>query len=118
MPHPAVVLGVGFLIGILSGLLGVGGGVFLVPIMVSFWAVSQHKASATSLAVVLPTAVVGSILYHAEGNLDLLFAAKITIGSVIGAYFGSAMALKLPAAVLKKMFGGLLVLVGIRMVIG
>jgi uncharacterized protein len=115
--NPLIVVGTGFVVGVLSGFLGLGGGVIFVPIMVSLWGVQQHIASATSLAVVLPIGVVGSFLYQHQGNLDIVLAFKITVGSVIGAYFGSIFACKLPAATLKKLFGGVLILVGIRMVI-
>lgn len=115
---PYTVIGTGFIVGLLSGLLGLGGGVLLVPIMVSAWGVQQHVATATSLAVVVPAGIISSILYQHQGNLDLLLALKITTGSIVGAYIGSTLACKLPAATLKKLFGGMLLLVGIRMVIG
>lgn len=109
--------GVGFGIGILSGLLGIGGGVFMVPIMVGYFAVAQHNAQATSLAVVIPTAVVSAIIYGWHGNIDLTITANLIVGSMIGASFGARLAKKLPAAQLKKLFGVMLVLVGLRMVL-
>ena len=107
----------GFCIGILSGLLGVGGGIFLVPALVTYFAIDQHKAHAISLAVVLPTAVTGALVYGIHGDMDYSLAAKIAVGGIIGALIGARLMKKVPAAVLKRMFGVLLCLVGVRMLL-
>ena len=106
----------GFAVGILSGLLGVGGGVFLVPIMVSYFAIAQHNAQGISLAVVVPTGIVSSIIYGYHGSMDLPLAFNLIIGGVIGATIGSRLVRKIPAHRLKQLFGAMLVLVGLRMV--
>lgn len=118
MKNPYIILGTGFLVGIMSGFLGIGGGSVLVPIMALIWKIEQHVAIATSLAVILPTALVGSVMYQHHGNFDLLLAIKITLGSILGAYIGSTIACRLPAATLRILFGGLLIVLGIWMVIG
>ena len=110
-------VGVGLGIGVLSGLLGVGGGIFLVPILTSYFAVDQHLAHGTSLAVVIPTALVGATVYSYHGTIDVLLAAQLAVGGVIGAAIGARVMKKIPAAQLKRMFGVMLVLVGIRMVL-
>ncbi|MDR3563532.1 MAG: sulfite exporter TauE/SafE family protein [Negativicutes bacterium] len=107
---------VGFTVGILSGLLGLGGGVFLIPVMVSYFAVAQHNAHATSLAVVVPTAIISAISYGFHGNIDLGITTNVIIGSMLGASFGARLAKKIPAAQLKRLFGLMLVVVGLRMV--
>lgn len=109
--------GAGFAVGILSGLLGVGGGVFLVPIMVTLFAIPQHTAHGTSLAVVIPTAFISSIIYGAHGNIDLGIALNLVVGSVLGASIGARLMKKIPANRLKQLFGLLLLLVGLRMVL-
>ncbi|MBP2640025.1 MAG: Sulfite exporter TauE/SafE [Firmicutes bacterium] len=106
----------GFFAGILSGLLGVGGGIIMVPIMISYFNLSQHQAHATSLAVIVPTAIASSIIYGFHGQLDMSVAMNLAIGSIIGAAIGAKTMKKIPAAQLKRMFGVLLVLVGIRMI--
>jgi uncharacterized membrane protein YfcA len=111
-------VGTGFAVGILSGLLGIGGGVFLVPIMVTSFAVTQHIAQATSLAVVIPTGAVGAFIYGLHGNVDLAVTLNLVVGSMLGAAVGARLAKKLPAAQLKRLFGVMLILVGIRMVLG
>jgi uncharacterized membrane protein YfcA len=107
----------GFIIGILSGLLGVGGGIFLVPALVSYFDIEQHKAHAVSLAVVLPTALVSAIVYGFQGQVDINLAAMLAVGGIIGASLGARIMQKIPAATLKRMFGLLLCLVGVRMLL-
>ena len=110
-----ILLSIGFLIGILSGLLGVGGGVFLVPIMVTYLAVPQHSAHATSLLVVLPTAIAGSFVYSSYQQLDYLMAISLAIGAMVGAAVGAHFMKRITAAQLKRAFGVMLFLVGLRM---
>jgi uncharacterized membrane protein YfcA len=107
----------GFAIGILSGLLGVGGGIFLVPVLTVYFGVMQHKAHAISLAVVLPTAVAGAAIYGFHGDMDLLLALKLAVGGIVGASVGARAMQKIPAAVLKRLFGMLLCLTGARMLL-
>lgn len=108
----------GVLAGVLSGMLGIGGGMILVPVMVSLLGLSQHEAHATSLAVIIPTAASSAAIYGLHGQLDFTVAAMLTVGSVVGAALGSRWMSKIPAAQLKRMFGVFLVLVGLRMVVG
>jgi hypothetical protein len=110
-------IGIGFIAGILSGILGVGGGIILVPIMVTYLGLAQHNAHATSLAVVIPTAVVSSIVYGFHGNTDVILALNLIIGSVLGASLGAKWMKRIPEAQLKRLFGALLIVVGIRMVL-
>lgn len=109
------IVGFGLVAGILSGLLGVGGGIVLVPIMVSLLGFAQHNAHATSLAVIVPTAIVSSIVYSFHGNIDILLALTLAAGSIVGANVGARWMKRIPAAQLKRMFGLLLVIVGVKM---
>lgn len=110
-------LGFGFIVGILSGLLGVGGGIFLVPIMVTYFKMTQHIAQATSMAIVIPTALISSIIYGFHGNTDINLAINLTVGSILGASIGARIMKKIPAIRLKQMFAILLIFVGVRMVL-
>ena len=109
-------LAIGFGIGILSGLLGVGGGIFLVPIMEGYLAIPQHAAHATSLLVVLPTAIAGSFVYSQHQNLDYMMAFSLAVGAMAGAAIGAHFMKRIPAHQLKRYFGVMLLLVGLRMV--
>lgn len=107
----------GFLIGILSGLLGVGGGFILVPILSAYFLLPQHNAHAISLAVILPTAIIGSFVYSMHGDVNIYAAMQLAIGGVIGAAIGVRLMQKIPAEMLKKIFGAVLLIIGIRMII-
>ena len=107
----------GFLVGILSGLLGVGGGVFLVPIMVSYFSISQHVAQATSMAIVVPTAIVSSAVYGFHGNIEIGLSLNLVLGSICGASIGARLMKRIPPVRLQQLFGLLLLVVGLRMII-
>jgi uncharacterized protein len=103
--HYVLISVAGLAIGFLSGLTGVGGGVFLVPTMVVGFGLTQRIAQGTSLVAILPTAVVGAWTHHRHGNLDLNAAARIASAGVPAALAGAALALLLPERVLLGLFG-------------
>lgn len=107
---------VGVASGMLAGLLGVGGGTLLVPFLVLVVGMSQHEAEATSLLVILPTAVVASITLQRRGIGDVPLAFGIGIVGAIGAAAGALLALALPAGVLRALFAVFVALVGVRLV--
>lgn len=107
---------IGVIAGLLSGLFGVGGGIILVPAMTSYLAASQHIAHATSLAVIIPTALTGSLVYGRHGNLDISLALYLAAGSSIGALAGARLMQKLSAVQLQYSFGCLLIVIGLRMI--
>ncbi|CQR74660.1 Sulfite exporter TauE/SafE [Sporomusa ovata DSM 2662] len=109
--------GAGLVVGVLSGLLGVGGGIFLVPIMVTYFNITQHIAQATSMAIVIPTALISSIIYGFHGNTDVFLALNLIIGSILGAGIGARIMKRIPPIRLKQLFAALLIVVGIRMVL-
>jgi uncharacterized protein len=107
---------VGAASGALAGLLGVGGGILLVPFLVLAVGMSQHEAEATSLLVVLPTAIVASLILHRRGVGDLPAALGMgVVGAAAGAA-GALVALSLPGDVLRTVFALFLGLVGLRLV--
>lgn len=105
----------GLLIGILSGLTGVSGGIFLVPTMVLGFGISQRIAQGTSLLAILPTVAVGAIAHHRDGNVDVRAARWIALAGVPAALVGSAFALSLPERALHGLFGLFLLLAAIQM---
>lgn len=111
-------LAVGLAAGILSGLLGIGGGIILVPAMVILLKISQHEAQGTSLFVIIWTSLIGSFCYHLAGNLNLNYAIWLVIGSLSGAYLGSGLALKLSGQKLRLIYIIFLILVGLKMIVG
>ena len=116
LPLFASLVAFGVVVGAASGLLGVGGGTLMVPFLALAAGFSQHAAEATSLLVVLPTAIVGSLVLrrHAVGDLGLALRFG-TLGAG-GGVLGALLALALPGHVLKIVFACFLLLVSVRLV--
>jgi uncharacterized protein len=109
-------IGVGAAAGVLAGLLGVGGGILLVPFLVLAVGMTQHEAEATSLLVILPTAVAASVALRRRGVGDLPIALVIGMVGALGAVVGALLALSLPADVLRAVFAVLLTVAGLRLI--
>jgi hypothetical protein len=107
---------VGAASGALAGLLGVGGGILLVPFLALAVGMSQHEAEATSLLVVLPTAIVASVILQRRGVGDLPVALGMGVVGAIGGIAGALFALSLPADALRTVFAVFLGLVGARLI--
>lgn len=114
LPLAALIVVAGIPIGLLSGLLGVGGGLVMVPFMVLALGRSQHVAQGTSLLVIVPTAVAGMIALRKRGYVSFKHAALIALGGIGSAFLGAAVALELAPEVLEKTFGAFLVVMGAR----
>lgn len=116
-----IAMSIGLVAGILSGLVGIGGGIVMVPALVFFMQYTQHQAQGTSLAVLtLPVVILGSIYYYKECQsagtpIDLRIVGILAAGFIIGGYFGSKIALAVNQEVLKKFFAILLIYTAIKM---
>jgi len=112
---------IGLAAGILSGLVGVGGGIVMVPALVFFMKYTQHQAQGTSLAVLtLPVVIIASLYYYYECQkaghpIDLKIVGLIGIGFLVGGYFGSKIALVIDQALLKKIFAVILFYTAFKM---
>lgn len=106
---------VGVLGGLLSGAFGVGGGTVMVPLMIWLLGFDHRRAAATSLAAIVPTALVGSIGYLVNGELDIAAALLIALGGIGGTLIGTRLLRTLPLGWLRWMFIALLVLVALRL---
>ena len=107
---------IGLVAGFVSGSMGVGGGIIIIPALVIFLGLSQQQAQGTSIAVIsVPVAAVAAFNYYKGGFINIKFAVIIILTFVVGAYFGSKIAVHIPAKTLQKSFGVLLLLVGIKM---
>lgn len=112
---------IGLAAGMLSGLVGVGGGIIMVPAMVFFMNYTQHQAQGTSLAVLtLPVVIVASLYYYhqcqkAGTPIDLKIVGLLCAGFVVGAYFGSKIALRIDQDLLKKIFAVILFYTAFKM---
>jgi uncharacterized membrane protein YfcA len=107
-----LLLGLG--VGVLVGLLGIGGGVVLVPAMVYLLRMDQHLAQGTSLLILLPPVGLGALWeYWKQGNVDLRAGITCALGILAGAYLGSLIAMPLSSRHLRGLFGCFLMLAAI-----
>lgn len=107
---------IGVITGLMAGMLGIGGAIIMIPALVFFMGFSQQMAQGTSLAVMLPpVGIFATYNYWKAGQVDIKFALILAAAFIIGSFFGSKIALNLPQAVLKKIFGVLLLLVAAKM---
>jgi uncharacterized membrane protein YfcA len=109
------VLAFGLCTGMLSGVLGIGGGTFMVPFMVLALGIGQHAAEATSLLVVLPTSLVATWVLAKKGAVDVWRALSLGIMGAAGGIGGALVALALPADVLRRLFAVFMLAVSARM---
>ncbi len=115
------VLLIGLSAGVLSGLVGVGGGIIMVPALVFFMNYTQHQAQGTSLAVLtLPVVIMASIYYYYQCQklgtpIDLRIAGLLAAGFVVGGFFGSKLALSINQDMLKKIFAIILFYTAFKM---
>jgi uncharacterized membrane protein YfcA len=106
---------IGFCSGMLSGLVGVGGGIIIVPCLVFFMALTQKQAQGTSLAVLtLPVVFFGMWQYYKNGHIDFRVVGLIALGFLVGGFFGGKIANKISDDLLKKIFAVILLLIGIK----
>jgi uncharacterized protein len=107
---------IGLAAGILSGLVGVGGGIIIVPALIFFLGFGMHQAMGTSLGILLlPAGILGVLNYYRKGYVDVKVVVILFIGFLIGNYVGSKISLGLSETVLKKIFAVVLVLIAGRM---
>lgn len=105
----------GALTGVASGLLGVGGGTLMVPFLTLAVGLTQHQAEATSLLVILPTAIAGTLALRRRGVGEAGVALRFGVVGAVGAVLGALLALALPASTLRLVFAGFVAIVGVRL---
>ncbi len=110
-----ILLLLGLVTGFLSGLLGIGGGIIIIPALVLGLGYSQHAAQGISLVLIIPAVLSGLITYHRKGLVDYRMAGLLSIGSIVGASFGANFVQYIPGLILEKIFGAVLVLLGYKM---
>jgi len=113
----ATAIGVGLVAGSMSGLLGVGGGIIMVPLLVALVHLSQHQAHATSLAAIVPIGLVGALTFALENEIDFTVAALLALGALAGAPVGARIMSRVKERPLKIMFGVLMTGVGVQLLV-
>ena len=104
--------------GMTAGLLGVGGGIILVPVLAGVLLMGQHQAHATSLAVVFFIGLPAAVTYALFGHMDWTLVLELAAGSLVGVVLGAKLMMRLPARELRWLFGTFAVAVGILMFLG
>lgn len=112
-------IALGLIAGMLSGLLGIGGGVILVPAFVFLLGMTQHQAQGTTLALMVPPiGILAALRYYQAGNVKMQVAVLVCLGFLAGGYFGAHFAQKLPELFLKRVYGLLMLGLAVKMIIG
>ena len=111
-----IIVVLGLITGFMAGMLGVGGGIIVIPALVIILGFTQQTAQGTSLAMMLPPVGIFAVMnYYKAGHVDLRVAGILALFFIVGSVFGSQIAVKIPQDTLKKIFGIFLLLVAIKM---
>ncbi len=108
---------IGFLAGIFGGLVGLGGGVIMIPLMVGVLKLDQHKAHGTSLVALMFTGISGAVAYGMKGTVDVTASVLMAATAIVSARTGAYFAHSLPESKLKQSFGGFLIFVSVLMLL-
>lgn len=113
-----LLLSLGLVAGVFSGLLGIGGGVILVPALVYVFGFSQHEAAGTTQALMVPPiGLLAAWQYQEHGNVDYTAALLIALGFCLGAFFGAKLAARMSSRTLSKVFGFSMLLIAVKMLL-
>ncbi|MFN5478484.1 MAG: sulfite exporter TauE/SafE family protein [Chitinophagaceae bacterium] len=109
---------IGLAAGFLGGMVGIGGGVLIVPALVLIMGLSQHHAQGTSLAMMLfPVGLFAVINYYKKGYVDFKYAGLLAIGFVLGSYLGSKFSLGLNEVIVKRIFAVVMIILAIKLLV-
>lgn len=110
---------IGFSAGFIGGLLGVGGGIVVIPALVFILGMSQQNAQGTNLAMMIPPiGILAAINYYKQGQVNIKFALILALAFIIGGYFGSKVSVNVNEMALKRIFGVFLLLLAAKMIYG
>lgn len=108
---------IGLFAGMMSGFIGIGGGVVMVPALVYIMGLTQHEAQGTSLILMLPPIGILAVMnYYKAGQVNIWYGVIIALAFVVGGYFGSKIALKMSPAKVKLIFGILMLYISFKMI--
>ena len=112
-----IIVVIGIAAGVLSGLIGVGGGIIIVPALVLLIGFTQKEAQGTSLGVLLlPVGILGVLQYYKQGHIDIKVVGYLSLGFIVGGYFGSKIAMNISQEAVRKVFAVVMILISIKMI--
>src|SRR6476620_5009496 len=115
----SLLLCIGLLAGFLSGLIGIGGGIVIVPVLVYFFSMSQKSAQGTTLFMfLLPVGILGVYNYYKAGHVDMKLAAIMGITFIVGSYLGSKTAIAIDTKLVRQIFASCMIIIGVKMLSG
>ena len=107
---------IGLIAGVFSGLIGIGGAIIIIPSLIYFLGMNQYSAQGTSLGIMLPPiGILAAWSYYKEGALNFQYAMIIAAAFIVGGYIGSKFALNIPEAMLRKVFAVVLAVIAVKM---
>ena len=113
-----ILVAIGLAAGAVSGFVGIGGGIIIVPALVYVLGLTQFEAQGTSLLLMLPPiGILAAMNYYQAGSINWRYALVIAIAFIVGGYFGSKLSLKLDELLVKLIFGIIMLLVALRMIV-
>jgi uncharacterized membrane protein YfcA len=108
---------IGLFAGFASGMIGIGGGIVIVPALVYFLALSQHEAQGISIGMLLmPVGFLAAYNYYKSGNFHFNYSLTIGITFVLGAFLGSKLSLNIDELLMKRIFGVVMLLLALKMI--
>ncbi|MBN1647698.1 MAG: sulfite exporter TauE/SafE family protein [Spirochaetales bacterium] len=108
----------GLIAGVISGIVGIGGGIIIVPALIFLFGFSQHQAQGTTLALMVPPiGFLAAYTYFKNGYVNIKISIIICIGFFIGGLIGSRLAIHIPNQILQKIFGAVMLAIGVYMII-
>jgi uncharacterized membrane protein YfcA len=111
-----ILLIIGVVAGMLGGLVGIGGGIIIVPALIYFLGKNQMQAQGISLALIMfPVGILGVMQYYKQGHVDFSIVLVLAIGFIVGSFLGSKIAMDLPQDIIRKLFACLLIIVAVKM---
>jgi uncharacterized membrane protein YfcA len=109
---------IGLAAGFLGGMIGIGGGVLIVPALILLLGLSQHQSQGISLAMMIfPVGILGVINYYKKGFVDFRYAGLLAVGFFVGSYIGSKFSLSLPQELVKKIFAVVMILLALKLLL-
>lgn len=109
---------IGLAAGFMGGLVGIGGGVIIVPALVMLVGMTQHQAQGTSLTMILfPVGILGVLNYYKQGYVDFKYAGLLAVGFFVGSYLGSKYSLSLPQLTIKRVFAVIMIVLAIKILV-